>query len=659
MRKRSMRLMIRLALAVFLALTTASAVIADVAPVSGDRYLVVLKPAKAGLPELTDQDITNLGGRTEFKTDSRVEVTLPASAVEALARHGRVKYVQKVGFGIIIAPLPNASAPPKIHFTPGTTALHRKTDATPPTWYSGTYRYDTSGNIYAIGVTGDTGSPPQHRYAYDALSRLTKADTITTSTHSETFTYDSYGNLTDHMDGSSETPTPTDTATNHLQPSLAHPYTYDSAGNLAGDYNAGYKFDSLNMLTEKDYTNRQPEYYIYTASDERIGVSYNNSTVWSIRDFDGNVLRQYEGSDTNPQMSWLWKEDYVYGEGRLHFAERVPEEGGRRYFHLDHLGSPRLVTGQDGLEMSEHDFEPFGLEYNPSWQETAGGFDREDPKRFTGHERDYAREAAPAATAYLDYMHARYYSSSVGRFLSPDPLDGLQRFPQSWNRYAYARNNPLKYTDPTGMYVFAACTGNEQQCQADRTAFEQARQQDLQNRDQAVHNAAAAYGDPGVDNGVQVAFGNPTNAAGTTTPALQGNADGTMGMTASVVVQTGLRGTDLAAAVGHEGQHVLDAQGFAASFTKNAASWDLSRNLTVFQTETNAYRITDSIYKSANQSFSTGCRGCTLGTGARTPADRDLAITRILANPSGPYKVTPQNQGNRQFPEWTTPPPQP
>ena len=79
----------------------------------------------------------------------------------------------------------------------------------------------------------------------------------------------------------------------------------------------------------------------------------------------------------------------------------------------------------------------------------------------------------------------------------------------------------------------------------------------------------------------------------------------------------------------------------------------------MFQTETNAYRITDSIYKSATQSFSTGCRGCTLGTGARTPADRDLAITRILANPSDPYKVTPQNQGNRQFPEWTTPPPQP
>jgi uncharacterized protein RhaS with RHS repeats len=256
-------------------------------------------------------------------------------------------------------------------------------------------------------------------------------------------------------------------------------------------------------------------------------------------------------------------------------------------------------------------------------------------------------------------MHARYYNPTAGRFLSPDPLDGSQRFPQSWNRYAYARNNPLKYIDPTGQYVWAACTGSADQCQADQTAFEQARQHDLGSHDQAVHDAAAAYGDPGQVNGVSVAFGNLTNAAGTTVPALQGNADGTMGLAATVTIQTGLSGTALNAAVGHEGQHVLDAQGFVASFTKNAESWDLSRNLTKFQTETNGYRITDSIYRSAHQSFSMRCQGCTLGTGARTPADRDLAITRILADPSGVYKVTSQNQGNRQFPEWTTPPPQP
>jgi RHS repeat-associated protein len=67
------------------------------------------------------------------------------------------------------------------------------------------------------------------------------------------------------------------------------------------------------------------------------------------------------------------------------------------------------------------------------------------PVVFTGKERD--------AETGLDYFGARYMSSAQGRFTSPDPFLGSGRpeDPQSWNRYAYARNNPLVYIDPTGM----------------------------------------------------------------------------------------------------------------------------------------------------------------------------------------------------------------
>ena len=64
-------------------------------------------------------------------------------------------------------------------------------------------------------------------------------------------------------------------------------------------------------------------------------------------------------------------------------------------------------------------------------------------KLFTGHERD--------DETGLDYMLARYYSNQVGRFLSVDPVNGLAMSPQSWNRYTYARNSPLRFIDPTGM----------------------------------------------------------------------------------------------------------------------------------------------------------------------------------------------------------------
>ncbi|RMF75120.1 MAG: RHS repeat-associated core domain-containing protein [Acidobacteria bacterium] len=64
--------------------------------------------------------------------------------------------------------------------------------------------------------------------------------------------------------------------------------------------------------------------------------------------------------------------------------------------------------------------------------------------KFTGHERD--------EVLGLDYMVARYCGSSLGRFLSVDPLASSARpgSPQSWNRYTYTFNNPIGFIDPDG-----------------------------------------------------------------------------------------------------------------------------------------------------------------------------------------------------------------
>jgi len=67
------------------------------------------------------------------------------------------------------------------------------------------------------------------------------------------------------------------------------------------------------------------------------------------------------------------------------------------------------------------------------------------PPHFTGKERD--------TESGLDYFGARYFSSSAGRFLSPDPLiqNTLRLInPQRWNKYSYAINNPIAYDDPSG-----------------------------------------------------------------------------------------------------------------------------------------------------------------------------------------------------------------
>jgi RHS repeat-associated protein len=119
------------------------------------------------------------------------------------------------------------------------------------------------------------------------------------------------------------------------------------------------------------------------------------------------------------------------------------------YYHWDHLGTTRLVTKDptptdSNVVVSRHDYEPFGVEIPPY---PTGDSDLvKNTHRFTGHERDMV-------TGY-DFMHARFYADSIGRFLSVDKigLDKKRLFnPQGWNRYVYASNNPVLRFDPNGL----------------------------------------------------------------------------------------------------------------------------------------------------------------------------------------------------------------
>jgi RHS repeat-associated protein len=126
--------------------------------------------------------------------------------------------------------------------------------------------------------------------------------------------------------------------------------------------------------------------------------------------------------------------------------------GGTAQLHwlvTDQLGTPRMVFDQSGslANVSRHDYLPFGEEVPANFRTGVGGYATGDSVRqkFTQKERD--NEAG------LDYFEARYYGSTQGRFTSVDPLmaSGRPSLPQSWNRYAYVLNSPLRLVDPTGL----------------------------------------------------------------------------------------------------------------------------------------------------------------------------------------------------------------
>ncbi|MBZ0089262.1 MAG: hypothetical protein K8H90_02675, partial [Thermoanaerobaculia bacterium] len=114
------------------------------------------------------------------------------------------------------------------------------------------------------------------------------------------------------------------------------------------------------------------------------------------------------------------------------------------HYHVDHLGTPRLLTDVNGAAVGFHAYFPYGEAATDPAQDRIR-------YKFTGHERDLGD---PTSTEDdLDHMHARMTNPRLGRFLSVDPVQQMgraQRMPQLWNRYAYAVGNPLKYIDPTG-----------------------------------------------------------------------------------------------------------------------------------------------------------------------------------------------------------------
>jgi RHS repeat-associated protein len=302
--------------------------------------------------------------------------------------------------------------------------LHGQT----PTWTTGTYVYDGSGNIESIG-----GRP----FIYDELGRLTygKVD----ATHGETYGYDGFGNIvTIQKDGQTIVSLGAVASTNRMTDQAAHAWAvYNPDGSIAWTMNGDtFEYDGLGMVKESEVASTR-RFYLYSPSDERIAsvrIQGNNTAgnrEWTIRNPSGAVLTRFTQTPSN---AWSWDEDYAYANGQL-LAANVSAPEKVRHFFPDHLGTPRVITGNGGAELSRHTYYAFGEEVTS----TAST----ERLKFTGHERD---------DPTLDYMHARYYAPKWGRFLSVDPEWASADFgsPQSWNRYAYVRNNPLNRTDPDG-----------------------------------------------------------------------------------------------------------------------------------------------------------------------------------------------------------------
>lgn len=330
---------------------------------------------------------------------------------------------------------------PKNLFRPA--SIKTETTATTPVtlWNTGTYAFDGTGNIAQMGSS---------YFLYDKVSRLKKGFLYTNPLgtsldKNQAYTFDGFGNIKDvTTQVGAATPvvraTPTSNTTNRLTGATS----YDARGNLTSWNGATYRYGPFNKMFRM--TNGGEDWiYIYNADDERMIALRlplsNRFNRWTLRGLGNEVLREYY--QIGEPLVWSLGNDYIYCSGSL-LAADTPS--GVRHFHLDHLGTPRLVTNSGGAQVAFHAYYPFGEEA------TAFNQDAERMK-FTGHERDL--NSTGGAGDDLDYMHARFHSPLTGRLMSVDPAAGSadQHLPQTWNRYAYVQGNPINFEDPTGKFA--------------------------------------------------------------------------------------------------------------------------------------------------------------------------------------------------------------
>jgi len=306
------------------------------------------------------------------------------------------------------------------------------------------YSYGTTsnnGNVQSY-TYGGGGLSYTHSFSYDSLNRLSSATETNggTTNWTQNNAYDRYGNRQIDYGGGSYNLSFSST-TNRITTSG---FSYDSNGNLTNDAIHAYTFDAENKILKVDSTTA----YAYDGEGHRVR-KYVGDNIRFVYGIDGQLIAEFDGSTGN------LKKEYVYGGATLVTIEPTAvNSNGTQYTTSDNLGSPRVITNSSASVVGRHDYMPFGedLGAGTGGRTTGMGFSNSgdnNRKKFTGYERD--------AESGLDFAEARYYANAQGRFTSPDPFSAsaIIADPQTFNRYAYCRNNPVNSVDPSGMNAHA------------------------------------------------------------------------------------------------------------------------------------------------------------------------------------------------------------
>jgi RHS repeat-associated protein len=318
-----------------------------------------------------------------------------------------------------------------------------------------TYDYDLAGNVlHLVNHAPDGSINSRFDYTYDSLGRRTSMtmldgtwtyqldpagqliravfasnDPGVVPNQDLQYVYDLAGNRTQTISNGVATTYVVDGMNRYTQIGSAT-LSYDADGNLiAQTDNTGatsYTFDALNRLIGTS-SPTETSTYQYDPLGKLASMTQDSQTTHYVIDPMGlgDVVGEYNGSGSLIA-------NFTFGLG---LTSRVAAGGETTYYDFDALGSTVGMSGTAGSYENTYRYLPFGASLSSSGTTP-------NPFQFVG------QFGIMAQANGTDFMRARFYSPSMGRFLTRDPI-GLAG--GQTNLFLYVANSPLSFSDPTGL----------------------------------------------------------------------------------------------------------------------------------------------------------------------------------------------------------------
>ena len=214
-------------------------------------------------------------------------------------------------------------------------------------------------------------------------------------------------------------------------------YEYDQNGNMVSDNVYCYDYNEANKVSKvrKCATSSLIAEYIYDSNAARVVKRMYTNGVYTESLITVNDLYDVKIKATGEEEITV----YYKANNELIAKRNVIQSQSKdeiTYHHNDHLGSASIVTDEEGGTIEETRYYPYGEVRDGGKEDKTGRY------TYTGQESD-------SETGLMNYG-ARYYAAEIGRFVQPDSMLPDIYDVQQLNRYVYVKNNPLKYTDPSG-----------------------------------------------------------------------------------------------------------------------------------------------------------------------------------------------------------------